>query len=126
MIRVTNAEYLGDLRVRLAFNDGVAGIVDFRGRLDGPLFQPLRDPDVFHRFELTDHTLQRPNGADFAPEYLRDAIVQTDSTNRTMQQSGGEASFGLRKAGSLKKESRDPLFRFFSQEKSLYPFWAVS
>lgn len=89
MIRVTDAAYLGDLRVRLAFNDGTEGVVDFRERLDGPIFKPLNDPAVFRRFELTDHTLQWPNGADFAPEYLRDAIVQTDSTDHTMQRSGG-------------------------------------
>ncbi len=89
MIRVTHAEYLDGLRVRLEFSDGVAGIVDFRGCLSGPIFKPLNDPDVFCRFELTDHTLQWPNGADFAPEYLWDLITQPDTTNPTMQRSGG-------------------------------------
>lgn len=89
MIRVTDAKYLGDLRVRLEFSDGASGIADFRGRLDGPIFRPLNDPEFFGRFELSDHTLQWPNGADFAPEYLRGLITQTDPTNHTMQRSGG-------------------------------------
>ena len=82
MIRLTDAEYLGNFRVRLEFSDGASGIADFQGRLDGPIFKPLNDPDAFGRFELTDHTLQWPNGADFAPEYLRDLIAQTELTNR--------------------------------------------
>lgn len=81
MIRLTDAEYLGNFRVRLEFSDGTSGVADFQGRLDGPIFIELNDPDVFGRFELTDHTLQWPNGADFAPEFLRDLIAQTEPTN---------------------------------------------
>jgi hypothetical protein len=87
MVRITDAEYLGDFRVRLEFNDGVAGIVDLRGRLDGQIFKPLNDPEAFAQFELTDHTLQWPNGADFAPEYLRSLLKQSDSTNRSVHRS---------------------------------------
>jgi len=88
VIQVTKAEYLGDLRIRLEFSDGASGIADFQGRLDGPIFRPLNDPDTFSRFELTDHTLQWSNGADFAPEYLRELITDTESTNHAMQRSG--------------------------------------
>ena len=87
MVRVTYAEYLGDYRVRLEFNDGAAGIVDLRGQLDGPIFKPLNDPEAFGQFELTDHTLQWPNGADFAPEYLRTLLKQSDSTNQSVHRS---------------------------------------
>jgi len=81
MIRVTQATYLDDFRIRIALSDGAVGIADFRGLLDGPIFEPLNDPQYLARFELTDHTIQWKNGADFAPEYLRDLITQTESTN---------------------------------------------
>jgi hypothetical protein len=78
MLRVVKADYLADFRVRLAFSDGFVGTVDLAGLLEGPVFVPLNDKDVFKRFELTDHTLQWACGADFAPEYLRE-IARADS-----------------------------------------------
>ncbi|QDV72171.1 DUF2442 domain-containing protein [Botrimarina mediterranea] len=78
MLRVIEADYLGDFRVRLAFSDGFAGTVDLAGLLDGPVFVPLNDKNVFQHFELTDHTLQWACGADFAPEYLRE-IARAES-----------------------------------------------
>ena len=72
MLHVTQAEYLNDYRIRLDFNDGYSGIVDLRGLLTGPVFQPLNDIAEFRQFELTGHTVSWPSGADFAPEYLRE------------------------------------------------------
>jgi stress-induced morphogen len=77
MLRVTDAEYLDGFRIRLVFSDGTAGTVDLRGRMEGPIFQALNDAETFRQFELTDHTLVWPNGADFAPEYLHDLLTQT-------------------------------------------------
>lgn len=72
MLHVTHAEYLGGHQVRLQFNDGFSGIADLAGRLTGPVFEPLNDADVFRQFDVVGHTLTWPNGADFAPEYLRE------------------------------------------------------
>ena len=88
MIRVTEARYLNDYRIHIALSDGTIGTVDLHGRLDGPIFEPLKDPRYLAAFELTDHTLQWPNGADFAPEYLRDLISGSDSANHALQRSG--------------------------------------
>jgi hypothetical protein len=71
MLHVTEAEYLGGFRIRLNFNDGFEGVIDLSGRLTGPVFQSLNDADQFRRFTLVGHTLCWSNGADFAPEYLR-------------------------------------------------------
>lgn len=84
MLRVTKAHYLNDYRIHVAFSDGTSGTVDLQGRLDGPIFEPLNDPQYFAAFELTDHTLQWRNGADFAPEYLRDLISATASANHAI------------------------------------------
>ncbi len=42
--------------------------------LSGPIFQPLRDPDFLHQVTLPDEseTIEWPNGADLAAEYLYD------------------------------------------------------
>ena len=74
MLHVTAAEYLGQHRIRLSFNDGSGGVVDLAGALDGPVFRPLQDPDAFRRFRLEGHTIAWENGADLAPEYLHRLI----------------------------------------------------
>ena len=69
--RVVKAKHLGDFRVFLSFSDGLEGEVDLRDDLWGEVFQALRDPVYFARFEVDD-TLVWPNGADFAPEFLHE------------------------------------------------------
>jgi hypothetical protein len=85
MLHVTNAEYQSGHRIRLEFSDGFAGVVDLEGKLTGPIFQPLNDVGKFRQFEIVGHTLSWPNGADFAPEYLRELVsLQTgEHANRS-------------------------------------------
>jgi len=71
---VIEAGSLGGHRVWLRFDDGAEGELDLAGELDGPIFEPLRDPAYFARFTVDD-TLVWPNGADFAPEFLRQAVT---------------------------------------------------
>jgi hypothetical protein len=44
--------------------------LDLSSSLDGPIFEPLRDVEYFRAFSIIGHTPARPNGADFAREYL--------------------------------------------------------
>jgi hypothetical protein len=67
------ARCLGGHRVWLRFDDGLEGEIDLAAELHGEVFQPLRDPDYFAGFRVDD-TLIWPNGADFAPEFLRDLV----------------------------------------------------
>jgi hypothetical protein len=69
---VVSAEYRGEFRIWLTFTDGVCGTVDFSDWLDGPVFEPLKDPAYFARFLLDGGTVAWPNGADIAPETLHD------------------------------------------------------
>jgi hypothetical protein len=71
--RVVKAKHLGDFRVLLSFSDGLEGEIDLRDDLWGEVFEPLRDPAYFARFEVDD-TLVWPNGADFAPEFLDERV----------------------------------------------------
>ncbi len=67
---VIRAEYRGNYRIWVLFNDGVESSVDFSDWLTGPVFEPLQDPGYFQRFFLDGGTVAWPNGADIAPETL--------------------------------------------------------
>ena len=49
---VVGAEYGGEYRITITFNDGTRSTVDFRPWLQGPIFEPLQDTDYFRRFFL--------------------------------------------------------------------------
>jgi hypothetical protein len=70
---VVRAEYRGEFRIRLVFDDGVDATVDFTQWLSGPVFKPLKDPKYFARFFLEGGAVAWPNGADIAPETLHKA-----------------------------------------------------
>jgi hypothetical protein len=71
---VTAAEVIGDYRLRLTFEDGTVGDVDFTGREWHGVFEPLRDPAYFARVEVNPDagTIAWPDGIDMAPEPLYD------------------------------------------------------
>jgi hypothetical protein len=58
--------------LRLEFTDGSIRDVDLSRELYGEIFEPLRDPAFFAAVALNPETgtLEWPNGADFAPEFL--------------------------------------------------------
>ena len=71
-IHVEDAKYIRDYTVWLSFNDGSQGEIDLSTELYGEIFQPMKNIDFFKSFTLEGHTLFWENGADFAPEFLRD------------------------------------------------------
>jgi len=79
ILHVTEVECLGDYRLRLRFNNGAEGIVHLASELHGEIFEPLRDPTYFGCVKLTSRTIEWPNGADFAPEFLLQALLQPTS-----------------------------------------------
>ncbi len=74
-LHVTDAKYLKEYKVWVSFNDGTAGNVDLSSELWGKVFEPLKDINYFKNFEIRGHTLSWDNGADFAPEFLREHIA---------------------------------------------------
>jgi hypothetical protein len=76
-LEITKAEYLGDYRLRIWFNNGEVRIADLADSLNGEVFQPLRDMDYFSRFSIPFNTVEWENGADFAPEYLYEHSSRT-------------------------------------------------
>ena len=69
---VIQAEYRGGHSLHLVFNDGVESTIDFEPWLEGPVFEPLKDPSYFQRFFVEGGTVTWPNGADVAPETLHE------------------------------------------------------
>ncbi len=73
---VLEARCVRDYVVWLRFHDGTEGEIDLAPELDGAVFEPLKDPDVFRSFTIHPElrTLVWPNGANLAPEFLHDNV----------------------------------------------------
>lgn len=71
--RISDARHVAAYTVWLRFADGAEGEVDLSGELEGEVFEPLRSVEYFKNLKLDPElrTLVWPNGADFAPEFLR-------------------------------------------------------
>ncbi len=72
---VIRAEHRGGFRIHLTFNDLSERTVDFRPWLEGPVFEPLKDPAYFRQFFVDGGRVAWPNGADIAPETLYEAPI---------------------------------------------------
>jgi hypothetical protein len=69
-LHVIDVEYVGDYKLKLKFNNGAEGVVNLEKELYGEIFEPLIDKALFKKVFLTKRTIEWPNGADFAPEFL--------------------------------------------------------
>ena len=74
--KLQSAVHVRDYTIYLRFADGREGAIDLQGELWGEVFEPLKDLSVFKSFQLNTelNTIAWPNGADFAPEFLYDAL----------------------------------------------------
>jgi len=79
MMDIIDARYVANYTVWLRFEDGAAGEVALATVLIGPLFEALQDQNYFKRFFVNPDTgtIEWPNGADFAPEFLRQKLHVT-------------------------------------------------
>ncbi len=73
-LHVIEAKYIDGHKIWVKFNDGASGEIDLSSDLDEGVFKPLKEKKYFMNFSLEGHTLSWKNGADFAPEYLREKI----------------------------------------------------
>jgi hypothetical protein len=79
VLRIREARVCGPHLLRLTFSDGSNKQVNVRPLLEGPIFEPLRDPAYFACVTLDSicGTVVWPNGADFAPEALLELKAET-------------------------------------------------
>lgn len=73
IFRITKVRLVRPFVLDLTFSDGVRQQVNVRPLLFGAIFEPLLDADFFSQVRLDPvcGTVVWPNGADFAPEALR-------------------------------------------------------
>lgn len=72
--RIVSFDIVGPYVLDLRFSDGTERRIDFRPVLEGELFGPLQDLDLFNAVMLDPEagTIVWPNGADFDPASLHD------------------------------------------------------
>ncbi len=77
MLHVTNAKYLTDYQIYLVFDDGSQGKVNLKDHLTGSMFEPLKNVSIFSQLSLDTElgTVTWPNGADLAPEFLKQVLL---------------------------------------------------
>jgi Protein of unknown function (DUF2442) len=72
LLRVTTVNYLDAYKLLVGFNNGVVREIDLSSELYGEMFEPLKDLSFFRQIAVNPdtNTIEWPNGADFAPEFL--------------------------------------------------------
>jgi Protein of unknown function (DUF2442) len=98
--RVVRAEASGPHSLDVTFKDRTRKQVNLLPLLEGPVFEPLRDPVFFARAKLDPvaGTVVWPNGADIAPETLYKLPAETKSRarrrspNHALQRAGARAA----------------------------------
>jgi hypothetical protein len=79
-LHVVSVTYLERYKLRLTFSDAVVKDVDLQNELYGEVFEPLKDIEFFSRVAVNSdtNTIEWPNGADFAPEFLYETGKEPD------------------------------------------------
>ena len=74
MLHIKSAHYITDFKIWVSFDDGTTGEVDLKDSLNGPVFEPLKNVEVFAKVSVDPEleTVVWPNGADLAPEFLKE------------------------------------------------------
>ena len=86
-LHVTSVTYLRKYELRLVFDDGITKDVNLRDELYGEVFEPLKDENFFRQVKVNadTNTIEWPNGADFAPEFLYEIGQEVKETAPVLQ-----------------------------------------
>ncbi len=78
-LHISKVKYIKGYTLQVTFNNGVVKLVDLQHELEGEVFEPLKQIDVFRQVAVNPDTktIEWANGADFAPEFL-DEIGQIE------------------------------------------------
>jgi hypothetical protein len=73
---IVHVEVTGDHSLRVVFDDGAVRDLSLEGQLDGQVFEPLRDPQMFARVEVDRETgtVTWPTGADLDPIVIYEGL----------------------------------------------------
>jgi len=77
VMKVTRLEWQGGFRLLLSFSDGTEGVWDATElmKLDGPMLEPLRDPEYFGRAFRQFGVPVWPNGFALDAQVLHDEVL---------------------------------------------------
>jgi len=92
MLKISDAEYIGNYRVRCVFNDGSEGVADLHSVIfddPRPVFEPLRDPTAFEQLSIEHGALCWLGGVDIAPEYVYYLAFRDDERFRRLFEEWG-------------------------------------
>lgn len=76
LIRVIEIEPRGELKLKIAFSDGLSGVLDFSHFLTGGIFLSLREPSLFTTASVQYGTIVWQGDVDMAPEYLHTKMLK--------------------------------------------------
>lgn len=73
---IVKVEVTGEYGLRVTFDDGAIRDVSLEGQLDGPVFEPLRDPELFAQVTVDREsgTVTWPTGADLDPIVIYEGL----------------------------------------------------
>ena len=79
-LHVMDVTYLKEYHLEIGFNNGVVKEVDLHNELEGAVFEPLKEIRFFQQVRVNPetNTIEWPNGADFAPEFLYELGQEID------------------------------------------------
>jgi len=92
MVKISDAEYLRDYRVRFIFDNGRQGVADLRPMIfddPRPVFAPLRDTAVFQQLFIEHGALSWPGDLEVAPEYIYYLAFREDESLRELFEEWG-------------------------------------
>ncbi|WP_299073220.1 DUF2442 domain-containing protein [uncultured Paraglaciecola sp.] len=74
MLHIKSAKHISNYKIWVSFDDGTAGEVNLEKSLIGPIFQPLKNINIFSKVSVDPEleTIVWPNGADLAPEFVKE------------------------------------------------------
>lgn len=73
---IVGVEVRGNYGLRVTFDDGAVRDVSLEGKLDGPVFEPLRDAELFAQVAIDREsgTVTWPTGADLDPIVIYEGL----------------------------------------------------
>ena len=74
MPSVISAEYVGDYKIKVTFDDSTSGIADFKETIftdHVDIIRELKDLKKFRDFKVDADTIVWGNGLDLAPEFIK-------------------------------------------------------
>src|SRR5438105_12212495 len=87
LVDIAGVEVVGEYRLRLTFEDGTVGDVDFAGREWRGVFEPLNDPAEFARVEVDPEagTISWPGASTWPPSRSTPTHVAAESKALKLQ-----------------------------------------